>query len=418
MPAVERSKLNEPDERVVQDAPLTITRRMIEHYRQREDLQAAFDLGSVRGRCEYLLWWLQDGRMLFEDSDRYWSVEGLAELEAPAPGIEQSSRVPITRFMALIHRVRLDLQERFDLQSSRGRFQFVRWWLREGNAEVKQFKIGLPEQQAQAELAAIDRETQGIPLPPKKLMERVGATQPELYSNLDRDLIYGSELNEETYARVLDFGCGCGRVARQLLQQIPRPQSYLGIDLHEPAIRWCAKNLSPFDANFSFVHHDVHNPQLNPKAKQWQRKIVPDDSTFSLVLAHSVFTHIDERNVRFYLHECARVLEPGIGVLRSTWFLFDRQDFSFIQDWQHTLYTSLEDPTAAVVYEKVWLQQAFSEAGLTIIAVYPPDIRGYHWVILAKRARDGDRHADFPEDTAVTGSMPATTLAVSAREDP
>lgn len=418
MPTFTRSYFNEPAESVGQDAPLTITRLMMQQYRQREDLQAVFDLASLRGRCEYMLWWLQDGRRSFEGSDRYWSEEGMAELQAPAPGIEQSTRVPITRFMALVHQVRDDLQENFDLQSPRGRFRYVRWWLRVGNAEVRRFGLGLSEQQARAELAAIDHETQSIPLPPRKLMERVGTTQPELYSNLDRDLVYGTELNEETYARVLDFGCGCGRVARQLLQQIPRPQSYLGIDLHEPAIRWCARNLSPFDSNFSFVHHDVHNPQLNPKAKQWQRRIISANSTFTLVLAHSVFTHIDERNVNFYLRECARVLEPDSGVLRSTWFLFDRQDFSFIQDWQHTLYTSLEDPTGAVIYEKAWLQQAFSEAGLTIVAVYPPGIRGYHWVILAVRARDGDRHADFPEITAAAGSTPPTTQAVAAREDP
>jgi len=409
MSARERSEGNEPDARVEQDAPLTITRLMMEYFRQREDLQTAFDLSSIRGRCEYVLWWLQDGRKMFAGVDRYWSDEGLAELDSPAPGIEQSTHIPITRFMALIHRVRPDLRENYDLESPRGRFQFLRWWLRKGSAEIRHFKTDLSEEQAQAELTAVDRETQSIPLPPKKLMERVGTTQQELYSNLDRDLIYGSELDEETYARVLDFGCGCGRVARQLLQQIPRPQSYLGIDLHKPAIKWCAKTLSPIDPNFSFIHHDVHNPQLNPKAKRRSKKIVPDDSMFTLVLAHSVFTHIDERDVDFYLRECARVLDPDIGVLRSTWFLFNRQDFPFIQDWQHTLYTNLEDPTAAVVYEKGWLRRAFSEAGLTIVAVHPPKIRGYHWVILAKRARAGDRHAGFPEDTAAVGSVPPTT---------
>ena len=61
----------------------------------------------------------------------------------------------------------------------------------------------------------------------------------------------------ERFDHVLDFGCGCGRLARQMLQQLPRPRRYTGSDLHAGMIRWCNTNLAPLAPGFTFLHHDV-----------------------------------------------------------------------------------------------------------------------------------------------------------------
>src|SRR5262249_1758553 len=153
---------------------------------------------------------------------------------------------------------------------------------------------------------------------------------------------------------VFDFGCGCGRIARQLIRQCPQPRSYLGIDLHAGMVRWCRDNLSPHAPQFRFVHHDVFNPGFNPGAEKAHRTEFPaDGESCDLVIAHSVFTHIIEDHAAYYLGECARVLRPG-GLLVSTWFLFDKREYPMMQEFQNALYINTSDPTNAVIFDREW----------------------------------------------------------------
>ena len=75
-----------------------------------------------------------------------------------------------------------------------------------------------------------------LPMPPLEMRELVGPTDPSSFDNPTGDLIY-PYLPESAYESVLDFGCGCGRVARQLIQQRVRPLHYLDIDLHRGMIQ-------------------------------------------------------------------------------------------------------------------------------------------------------------------------------------
>ncbi len=63
----------------------------------------------------------------------------------------------------------------------------------------------------------------------------VGPTEPAASHNPDRTLVI-SGVDASHFDAVFDWGCGCGRVARQLIQQVPRPRRYLGIDLHRGMI--------------------------------------------------------------------------------------------------------------------------------------------------------------------------------------
>ena len=103
-----------------------------------------------------------------------------------------------------------------------------------------------------------------LPLPPIELMRSVGPTDPAWYDNPDhRGALdhYGVELND---TRVLDFGCGCGRLARQLMLQRHPPADYLGLDLNRAAIDWCGQNLASHAFGFHFRHLDIFNAQFNP----------------------------------------------------------------------------------------------------------------------------------------------------------
>jgi SAM-dependent methyltransferase len=238
-----------------------------------------------------------------------------------------------------------------------------------------------------------------IPLPPRLMRELVGATDPRCYSNPTGGAVFRQV---SPGASVLDFGCGCGRTARQLLQQRERPRRYLGIDIHRGMIDWCNLHLAPLADNFAFVHADVFNPGHNPTASRRVAPFPAADGSFDLVYANSVFTHLNQDQAEFYLREAARVLRPE-GVVLATWFLFDKADFPFMQEFQNALFINESDPTNAVVFDKLWLRRTAAAAGLRLTEIRPPVIRGFHWDVGMRRAEAGGAEAEFPPDDAPRG---------------
>ncbi len=100
----------------------------------------------------------------------------------------------------------------------------------------------------------------------------------------------GLDINQ--FARILDFGCGCGRVIRQWRKLV---QSMLyGVDYNPRLIRWCRHNLpfAEFAVNKSKARLDF------------------SDGTVDFVYSISVFTHLSESNQRFWMDELARILKP------------------------------------------------------------------------------------------------------------
>jgi SAM-dependent methyltransferase len=241
-----------------------------------------------------------------------------------------------------------------------------------------------------------------IPLPPIELRRSIGSEDPAIFDNPDGKFIFGDKIDPAHYARVFDFGCGCGRVARQLLQQKVVPEKYVGIDLNKKAIDWCVENLSPINEKFSFRHHNIYNAGLNPSSISQVLPFYIRDKQFSLVNATSVFTHVIEENVEFYLNEISNILDRD-GIFRSTWFLFNKKFFPFMQEYQNALYINLTDPTNAVVFDSDWLRAKMKEANLSIYKIHPPSTRGFQWEIYASRVEQGLPEAEFPLDEAPFG---------------
>ena len=202
---------------------------------------------------------------------------------------------------------------------------------------------------------------------------------------------------------MFDFGCGCGRLTRQLLQQERRPASYTGIDLHLGMITWCQQNLAPHGLGFQFYHHDVQSPSFNPGRNKPRMLPFPAaDRSFKLVVAWSVFTHLLEEQVEYYLDEVARILHPS-GICVSTWFLFDKKYFPMMQEFQNALFINSIDPTNAVILDFNWLAQTVALRGLKIIEIQPPGIRGFQWRMHVAPAGSFRPKVDFPPDTAPFG---------------
>ncbi|MBI1358011.1 MAG: methyltransferase domain-containing protein [Acidobacteria bacterium] len=224
------------------------------------------------------------------------------------------------------------------------------------------------------------------PLPPLEL-RRLVCHDDRLFE-LPPDGYAVDGLEPSDFRAVFDFGCGCGRIARQLLAQPTPPERYMGVDINREMVTWCSENLSPLHPDFRFEHHDVYNKNLGKGNSAARTAHFPvGDREFSLLIAHSVFTHISLDQTIFYLHEMRRILQPG-GLAKTTWFLFSRKTFPMLAPSQVCLFVNEDDPTNAVIYDWEYLRQAFIDSGFRIRRVRPPGIPGHQWEFLLEVRRD------------------------------
>ena len=100
--------------------------------------------------------------------------------------------------------------------------------------------------------------------------------------------------------RLLDWGCGCGRVVRHLLDE--GFDSICGCDLDGQAVDWCQENLA--GADFSESRPEPPLPV--------------EDASLDVVVGCSVVTHLDASLQARWLAELRRVTVPGGLVLLST----------------------------------------------------------------------------------------------------
>lgn len=224
-----------------------------------------------------------------------------------------------------------------------------------------------------------------LPLPPLEFRHLVGPTDPAAFDAPSVNLQL-AQLPPDVFASVFDFGCGCGRIARQLMLSGRLPLRYLGVDPHKGMIDWCRANISARAPQFQFRHHDVFQEFMNPGGTFDPVPLPAAAGSVTLFLAWSVFTHLLPPDAEYYLRELARVLTPN-GVAVTTWFLFDKRDFPMMQEFQHALYISDFDPTNAVIFDRQWLEQTIASAGLTIESRTEPAVRGHQWAMHLRAAR-------------------------------
>ena len=96
-------------------------------------------------------------------------------------------------------------------------------------------------------------------------------------------------------------------------------RSYTGIDTVATSIAWCKKYLGSYSGDITFIQVPSHNARYNPTAEARVPMPVADASA-DFIFANSVFSHMMDDDVGFYLCEFTRVLAPG-GTAYATAFV-------------------------------------------------------------------------------------------------
>ena len=134
------------------------------------------------------------------------------------------------------------------------------------------------------------------PFPPPRLMNSVSGLKNEIDfaahgADIYRALSLASPKPLPDYQSILDFGCGCGRLARMFKGH---PGRISGCDIDLRHVEWINQNLPFMQAKLS--------------------KVVPpipyDDDEFEAIISISIFTHLSERSQDEFLTELHRVCRP------------------------------------------------------------------------------------------------------------
>lgn len=143
----------------------------------------------------------------------------------------------------------------------------------------------------------------GRPLPPARLADLVIGSRELAWFHLGgmfmaqsiTRILQRNGTPFGSFASVLDFGCGCGRLVRWLATPARR-SAFWGCDYNPDLVRWCQGRLSRV-ARF--------------KVNQADPPLPFDGGQFDLVYSYSVLTHLSGDRQGPWMAELARVLRPG-----------------------------------------------------------------------------------------------------------
>jgi len=145
------------------------------------------------------------------------------------------------------------------------------------------------------------KEIGDFAIPPAKLRFRVNGTPSlEIFvkggKNNKNDLenaLSKVEKNFDSFEKILDFGCGCGRLLKWLDPK--KNQKFYGTDIDNELISWCKKFLTAVE--------------FSTNARMPPLKFV--SNTFDFVYSLSVFTHLDEKSQFEWLKELQRITKKN-----------------------------------------------------------------------------------------------------------
>ena len=148
----------------------------------------------------------------------------------------------------------------------------------------------------------------GLPVPPPRLRVKVaGHADLELFlkqgqqlNRVIREALGRADVDAARLNRILDWGCGCGRLTRWWKDL--NDTEVHGCDYNDELVRWVDQNLPFVDARVNEL-----SPPLPYEAE-----------SFDFIYGISIFTHLTTELALEWMQELRRVLVPGGRVFFTT----------------------------------------------------------------------------------------------------
>lgn len=224
-------------------------------------------------------------------------------------------------------------------------------------------------------------------------MEREGLVPPEGLSHLGggggnytgvgrlwADMLTAPPYGLRPDERVLDAGCGLGRIAVPLTGHLSPRGAYEGFDVAPESVAWCQEKVTARYPNFRFQVADVYNKRYNPGGRHRAEdyRFPYKSGSFDFVFLASVFTHMLPAEIENYLGEIQRVLRPG-GRAVISYFLLNAGSLEsieagriskgprFVHDLGGYRVQNPAVPEVAVAHDEGAVRKLHERAGLEIL---------------------------------------------------
>jgi len=196
--------------------------------------------------------------------------------------------------------------------------------------------------------------------------------------------------------RLLDVGCGSGRLARGLHGWFG--EGYVGVDIVPELIEYCRQAYP----RFRFELLDLRSDLYNPESSSAPESVVLDlpDRGFDCITLFSVLTHVTTEVTRQYFREFRRLLAPGGSLFFTCFLLNDALDRGGRADHRFPhrhddgcFYENAEIVSDAVGYREGAMHALLDEAGLSVVYQESGSWTGrpglaYQDVVIAQRHDD------------------------------
>lgn len=216
-------------------------------------------------------------------------------------------------------------------------------------------------------------------LPPNHLRVRVGVGT-QLINNHAHHLEIGSQFWIECFAKayvtadadIVEIGCGCGRIAMHLNANY-FSGTYLGVDIDPEVIEYCRSHFPPPRFSFKISPHksSAYRAADCPLHKETVFTIAEPDSK-DFVFSTSLFTHLLEDEMLFYLQESFRALRSD-GMIVMSFFCIEHVEMGRPWTFSHrrgNAYIDIDEyPEAAIAYSKDYMCQLVREVGFRDVCV-------------------------------------------------
>ncbi|GAA0191689.1 hypothetical protein GCM10009122_54240 [Fulvivirga kasyanovii] len=221
----------------------------------------------------------------------------------------------------------------------------------------------------------------GLNLPNFRTNQQLSSNEDYLNSGIEQvDFLKEKGLLTNS-SKILDFGCGQGRLANTLEYTNTPFSSYTGIDTDKKSIDWCNKNLRYKDA-YNFIHLSAHNARYNKRAEGLQ-ELPFDKDSFDLIFLNSVFSHMLTNDIQFYLNQFNRVLHKNGAVYLTA---FVENDVPDVEENPQNYIAESTGALHRVRYEKNFFISLMENANFRLHGFYHQQIdRTKQSVVILKK---------------------------------